>query len=172
MQNFVNKSVKIFVVFFNSRKKKEVPNIVYNVYKILSESCIYVIKQLIKVRKYLGLNEVSIYSDEKMPIIVISKSDVPNEDIRMCILYENLKNNDRQTTETHRYFYKFTYIILHFYRFVYILLHFYRFTYMIADIFTDLYTYLPKKRFSTKGNNDYFSLFYKFSYIFFTLLYN
>jgi len=47
------------------------------------------------VRKYLGLNEVSIYSDEKMPIIVISKSDVPNEDIRMCILYENLKNNDR-----------------------------------------------------------------------------
>lgn len=64
-------------------------SVTYNIYKILSVNRIQIIKQLIQNTKYLGLNDLSIYSNEKMPIIAIEKSDISEDNI---ILYVFCKN--------------------------------------------------------------------------------
>ena len=63
--------------------------VTYNINKILSVNRIQIIKQLIQNTKYLGLNDLSIYSNEKMPIIAIEKSDISEDNI---ILYVFCKN--------------------------------------------------------------------------------
>lgn len=71
--------------------RKQPESVIYNIYKILSESRICIIKQLIQSTSYLGLNELSIYSNDKMPIIVISKSDISTDNIILYVFYRNFE---------------------------------------------------------------------------------